>query len=588
MDTDLLIVGLILSAITIILIFGLGDIAFTVASGLVLLMILEIIDVQEGLEGFSNQGMLTIALMYIIANAVKSTGVLDTYSRRLMGEFNGNYSKSIARISIPVAGISAFMNNTPVVAILIPIVKTWCRNNGIPASKFLIPISYATIVGGACTLIGTSTTLIIHGMLLDMGDPGFHFFEPMKIGIALVIACILYLVFIGYRILPSHKDNVIELDERTREFIVTLKVTSDFSNLNQPLAISGLLKQPGIFLFQIHRNDEIISDINPKELVKQDDHLFFTGVPSTIFEIQKTKGLELIDEEKYSVNKDGFQCFEAVVSNGSPLLGKTVRNSNFREMYDAVILAVHRHGHRLDKKIGDVHLVEGDTLLLLAKSNFGHKFYHSKDFLLVSEAEEFNQKSQRERWIIFSLLVSTIILAVTGVLPLFLSAAVSVGILFLTKVVNLLEAVKSMNWKVLIVIASSFGISKAVSNVGIPDYIGAAIVSSVGQYGFLGIIVALVAGTMLLSEFINNAAAAAVLFPIAVYLANSTGYPLHAFALALLFGATSSFSTPIGYQTNMMVQGPGNYAVKDFLKVGLPLNFLSVVISSGMIYFWFK
>jgi di/tricarboxylate transporter len=588
LDINLIIVGIILSAITIILIFGIADIAFTVAAGLVLLMVLGIIDVQEGLEGFSNQGMLTIALMYIIANAVKSTGVLDRYSRRLMGEFKGNYPRSIARITIPVAGISAFMNNTPVVAILIPIVKTWCRNNAIPASKFLIPISYATIVGGACTLIGTSTTLIIHGMLLDMGDPGFTFFEPMKVGIGIVIICILYLVFIGYKLLPSHKDNVIEIDERTREFIVTLKVTSEFPNLNQPLASSGLLKQPGIFLFQIHRGDDNITEISPKEIVKLGDHLFFTGVPSTVFEIQKTKGLELIDEEKYSINKDGFQCFEAVVSNGSPLLGKTVRTSNFRDMYDAVILAIHRHGHRLDKKISDVSLIEGDTLLILAKSNFGHKFYHSKDFLLVSEAEEFNQKSRNERWIIFSVLASTIILAVAGILPLFLSAAISVGILFMTKVVNLLEAVKSMNWKVLIVIASSLGISKAVSNVGIPDFIGATIVNSVGQYGFLAIIVALVAGSMLLSEFINNAAAAAVLFPIAAYLAQSTGFPIHAFALALLFGATSSFSTPIGYQTNMMVQGPGNYEVKDFLKIGLPLNILSVLVSSAMIYFWFN
>ena len=588
MDPNLIIVGLTLSAITIILIFGLADIAFTVAAGLVLLMVFGIIDVQEGLEGFSNQGMLTIALMYIIANAVKSTGVLDRYSRRLMGEFKGNYPRSIARITIPVAGISAFMNNTPVVAILIPIVKTWCRNNGIPASKFLIPISYATIVGGACTLIGTSTTLIIHGMLLDMGDPGFTFFEPLKVGIGIVVICILYLVFIGYKLLPSHKDNVIEIDERTREFIVTLKVTSEFSSLNQPLSTSGLLKQPGIFLFQIHRGKDNITEIHPNEIVKLGDHFFFTGVPSTIFEIQKTKGLEIINEEKYSINKDGFQCFEAVVSNGSPLLGKTVRTSNFRDMYDAVILAIHRHGHRLDKKISDVNLVEGDTLLILAKSNFGHKFYHSKDFLLVSEAEEFNQKSQKERWIIFSVLASTIILAVAGILPLFLSAAISVGILFMTKVVNLLEAVKSINWKVLIVIASSFGISKAVSNVGIPDFIGAGIINTVGQHGFLAIIVALVAGTMFLSEFINNAAAAAVLFPIAVYLAQSTGFPIHAFALALLFGATSSFSTPIGYQTNMMVQGPGNYEVKDFLKIGLPLNVLSVLVSSGMIYFWFS
>ncbi len=588
MNIGLLLVLLTLSSITFVLIMGWADIAMTIFAGLLFLMLTGVITVTEGLAGFSNQGMLTIALLYVMANAVRQTGVLDKFSHHLLGTFTGSYSRSLARIGLPVSAISALMNNTPVVALLIPVVKTWCRSNGIPASKFLLPISYFTIVGGTCTLIGTSTTLIIHGMLLESGDVGLSFFEPMKIGGVLVLVALLYIIFIGYRLLPSNEDNIVALDHSTRDFVVTLKVKDNFKNLNQSIEAAGLRKLSGLYLFQIERKGEFITAVEPEEVIRMNDRLFFTGVPDTILELQKREGLELMNEEGLVLGKEGYRCFEAVISNGSPLLGKLVRNSNFRELYDAVILAVHRHGQRLQEKIGDVVLKEGDTLLLLGKPNFAHKWYHSKDFLLVSEAEDFEQKSRRDIWIILSCLLGMIVLAVSGMLPMFLAAALAVAVLFLFKVVTILDAVKSMNWKVLLVIAAAFGISKAVANVGIPEYLGYQLIHYSGSLGFVGVLAAIVLGTMLLSEFVNNAAAAAILFPIVHYLSVSTGYSLHALALALLFGATSSFSTPVGYQTNMMVQGPGNYAYKDYIKIGLPLNIISGVVSTAMLYFWFK
>ncbi|MFC3809473.1 SLC13 family permease [Lacihabitans lacunae] len=586
-DFSLILVCLVLLGIITILIFNLFDTAITIVAALLILMLAHVISIEEGLLGFSNQGMLTIALLYIIAQSVKQTNVLDKISYHLLGNFNGNYTRALLRMGIPVTTISAFINNTPVVALLIPVIKTWTRSHHIPVSKFLLPLSYFTILGGTCTLIGTSTVLIVHGMLLDIGDIGFTFFEPLKIGGVIVLVGGLYIAFLGYRFLPISKDKEIELDNNTRDFVVALKVNSNFKNLNKSIEEAGLRKLTGLYLFQIERNGRIINAVTPQEKICLRDRLFFTGVPSTIIELQKNEGLELIkDQEVFS--KNGYKCFEAVISNGSPLINKLVKNSNFREIYGSVILAIHRHGHRLNQKIGEVLLTEGDTLLLLSPPDFVRKWYHTKDFLLVTESEDFEQKGSRDIYIILTVLLGVILLAVFGILPMFLSAALGVGILFISKIINISESLKAINWKVLVVISASLGISKAVDKVGIPLFLSNSLIAISGNLGFVGVIFSLIAMTMFLSEILNNAAAAAVLFPVVSYLAASTGYPIHAFALALLFGATSSFSTPIGYQTNMMVQGPGSYRFIDYLKIGIPLNLISLFISTGMIYLWYN
>jgi len=564
---------------------------YIIVFSVVLLLVLgKIITIDEAFQGFSNKGMLTVGFLFIVSAGLQSSGLFDKFISGVFGKNSKKISFKYFRIMFPVATFSAFLNNTPVVAALIPVVKNWCKRKNFSPSKFLIPLSYAAILGGTCTLIGTSTNLVVHGMLLDHGLDGFSFFELTKIGFPIAVLGILFVSFIGHKILPSRKDPIVELGEETREFVVGMRVSSDFSMKNKTVEDAGLRHLQGLFLFQINRENSIIAPVNHEEKILVGDRLFFTGLPETIFELQKTPGLEVVKDPEFDIknlDSDKLSTYEAVISNNSHLIGQTVRESNFRAKYDAVILAIHRAGSRVNKKVGDIVFKSGDTLFVLAKKGFDRKWYHSKNFSLVSSSFEIYSKPKWKGDLAIFLLVVMVILAALNIVPIIFASACVAVLLILIGVINPESAMRSVDWGVLLIIASSFAIGKAIENSGLASVVANALIKALYFLGPIGIIAGIFFITSLYTEIITNNAAAAIMFPIVLATANILDFDPRPLIITLAIAASASFATPIGYQTNLMVYSSGGYKFTDFLKIGVVMNLFVGLSVTFLVYFIF-
>ncbi|HEX9613854.1 MAG TPA: SLC13 family permease [Bacteroidota bacterium] len=568
------------AARTEILVFG----------ALLLFLLTGILSPGEAFDGFSNQGLLAVAFLYVVAAALEATGVINGLATLVLGKRRGPLPMKLTRFLFPVAGASAFLNNTPIVAMMIPVVKRWCRKHNLSASKFLLPLSHAAILGGMCTLIGTSTNLVVHGLLLDHGHPGFSFFELGRVGIPLSIVGIGLIVLVLHRWLPDRKDAIVQLGETTREFVIEVKVNRHYKGIGKTVEGAGLRHLQGLFLFQIERGGKVLAPIEPSEKILVHDRLFFTGIPATIVELQKQKGLDVIREFDYDLknyDSDTLKTYEVVVSESSPLAGKTVRDSGFRGRYNAAILAIHRSGARIQKKIGDVSLEPGDTLLIIGPKDFHERWYHSKDFYLVSTSDTVASKPRLQ--IILSLLITVTMIGVVTfeLLPMAAAAGTAAVLLIVSRCINASDAFSSVDWPTLLVIASAFGIAEAVEQTGLAGIIAGKVAALASPYGIFGLIAATYFATVAYTELITNNAAAALMFPLGLSIASQANLDVMPFAYAVVLGASTGFAMPIGYQTNLMVYGPGGYRFTDYLKVGIPLDIVIGLTGSGMIYWLF-
>ncbi len=575
---------------SVLLFLELWDMEIIIFSTLLLLITGRVITLKEAFSGFSNEGMLTVALMYVIVGAFSNTGMLNQVTHIIFGKKNTSDSRKLLRLLFPVAAVSAFINNTPVVAMFIPVIRSWAEKHHYASSKYLIPLSYATILGGTCTLIGTSTNLIVHGLMVDSGMKGISFFEISKIGAPLAIIGILFISFIGHRLLPNRKDPLVELGEHTREYVIELKITEDYENIGKTIENAGLRHLQGLFLFQIERGGRVIAPAEPSEKILIGDRLFFTGIPKTILELQKLPGLQLIQDSHFDLKRYDsalINTFEAVVSHGSPLVGKTVRESDFRAKYEAVIIAIHRHGERIQKKIGDISLRPGDTLLLLAGRNFRKKWYHSNDFYLIAEADTVPSKPQFHGYLTVAVFLLTILLTVFEVFPILSAAGLGIIILMATRTMRMSEAKKAIDWRALVIIAMSLGIATSIKQSGLAEILAKGIAGIGTHFGVIGVLISIYILTSTYTLFISNNAAAAMLFPIAISSAATVHADSRAFAIAVLFAASASFATPISYQTNLMVYGPGGYRFKDYLKIGVPLQCMIGIATITLLYYFY-
>ena len=546
-----------------------------------ILFLTGILTPQEAFEGFSNQGMLTVGILFIVAYAAQSSGILEVFAGRVMGKGHG-LRRSLMRMTIPVSTLSAFLNNTPIVAMFTPAVRDWAKARGLSPSKFLIPLSYASIFGGICTLIGTSTNLVVNGLLQQELERSFTLFELAWVGLPIVIVGTLYLVFFGHRLLPDHRDPVENLMESGREYLVTMEVRKGCPLIDQNVAEAGLRNLQGLFLAEIVRNGESIGPVKPTDKIHLGDSLVFTGLVNSILQLQKIDQLIPLDEPRlYHDLKNSGQgrIIEAVVSRASPMLGRTIKQGNFRARYNAVVLAVHRNGVRISAKIGDIVLKPGDTVLLLASDDFLKTWNRSREFYMISKVSELPVVDRTKSIIAIASLSIMILLAGLGILSIFKAAILAASILLLTRTVTPSEARRAIEMNVLIVIACAFGISKALDKTGAATYIAQAIIGAVQITGPLGVLGAIYLVTSLLTEVITNNAAAALAFPIAISAATHVNADPMPFVVAVAVGASAAFSTPFGYQTNMIVYGPGGYRFRDFVKVGLPLNIIIMIVA---------
>jgi len=585
-DFDFIYTSVLLVIMTVLLIKEVFEPDLIIFGALLLLVVGRVITISEAFAGFSNQGMLTVAFLFIVASALQRTDILNIIAERMLKQ-GGSISSKLIRLMFPVSAVSAFFNNTPIVAMMIPVLRQWSRNSRYPSSKFMIPLSYASILGGICTLIGTSTTLVVHGLMIENDIAGFDFFEISRVGVPTALIGLVIIALIGHRLLPDRKTPLVKLGRDTREFVVEMKVDRGYKHIGKNISDAGLRHLKGLYLFQIERGSDILSGVGPDQRILEGDRLFFIGLPSTIIELQKTPGLITVEDPEFDLknyDSDQLGIFEVVISPNSPLIGKNVRESQFRSHYQAVILGIHRSGERIRSKVGDIVIHSGDTLLILAKRSFADRWYHSRDFYLVSRAESPPSKPRRYSWLSISILAAMIITMATGALPILVTVCIASLLLILTRCISPEDARESVEWKILLIIASAFGISRGMINSGVANYIAVNLISALGTLGPLG----LIAGTYFIASFyteiITNNAAAALVFPIALSISRQAGMDPRPFLITLAIAASASFATPIGYQTNLMVYGPGGYRFKDFLRVGVPMNVIIGLIAVTLIY----
>lgn len=551
-----------------------------------LFMLTGILTVEETLKGFSNEGMLTIALLFIVVLAIQKSGIVDRLVVKLLGNVTSE-RWALFKIIIPVGGISGFLNNTPIVVMLTPIIRKWCAENNISPSKFLIPLSYATILGGTLTLIGTSTNLIVHGLLLDLRMEGFSFFQIGYITFPAVIIGLIYIISFGYRILPNHKLGTEIIEEQSREYLSEMIVEKEFPFLNQTVEEASLRNLKGLFLIEIIREDEKIIPVKSSTLIKKNDRLIFTGLISTIAELEQISGLRLETGSELTLNtlKNGqAELVEAVVSHHSSLLFKKIKDTKFRSLFDAGVIAVHRNNERIISKVGDITLKAGDTLLLLSGSDFHEKAKKTNDFYITTSLRTPSLlEDQRKGWFSVIALFIMIFLVVFNIISMFKAMIIVVILLFIRKVITLDDAMKSIQFNILLLIASAIGIGTALLNSGAAFYIANGLVSAVQPFGILAIVGALYLITNLITEFVTNNATAVIMFPIAIEVSLQMNVDPMPLILAVTIAASAGFATPIGYQTNLIVYGPGGYNFKDYFKVGIPLNIIIMISTIIMI-----
>lgn len=551
-------------------------------AGLAILLVSGIITPDAALSGFSNEGMLTVAVLYVVAAGLKETGAIQYITQKVMGE-----TKTIrgaqTRIMFPVMVMSAFLNNTPIVASFIPALEHWSRKNRIPVSKILIPLSYAAILGGTCTLIGTSTNLILNGLLIENGGTGLGLFEPAWIGVPCAFAGFIYLFLFGDKLLPS-RGEAFESFKDPREYTIEMMIPTGSPLNNQSIQKAGLRQLPSLFLVEIHRENEITSVVSPDQTLREGDRLIFAGIVDSIVDLQNIQGLVPATNQVFKLdsNKKDRVLVEAVVSTSNPIKGRSIKEGNFRGRYNAVVLAVSRSGDRLKEKIGDIVLKTGDTLLIETNKSFQRKYRNSNDFYLISPIEGATVSKFEKSGISLAILCVMILLAGFGILSMIKAAFLAAGLMILTRVIRYSACIESVDWRVLIAIACSLGLGSALTSTGVAEVLAKNMLSFAGTNPVWALIITYLI-TWMLTEMITNNAAAVLVFPIALSLAQSLGVDFIPFAIVIIMAASASFSTPVGYQTNLMVYGPGGYKYTDYIRIGLPLNLIVALITLSLV-----
>lgn len=544
------------------------------------LSLLGIITPEQAFAGFSNAGMLTVAMLFVVAAGLRDTGVLDYLGHRVLGSAKSERSV-LFRLAAVVTPMSAFLNNTPIAAMFVPVVIDWCRRHDVAPSKLLIPLSYLTILGGTCTLIGTSTNLVVNGLMVASGMPGMGLFEMGAVGLPYALIGIAYIAIAG-RLLPERKELMEQLGESRREYMLEMQVQSDCRLAGATVEKGGLRQLPGLFLVEIDRDGSVIAPVNPDDVIEAGDRLVFAGIVSSIVELKKIGGLVPIADPHYEVTpkqQTQRQLCEAVISQTSPLIGKTIRDADFRATYGAAVVAVHRGEQRLVGKLGDVTLEPGDTLLMQVGSHFVRAHRNNPAFYLVSNVEEWRPLRRDRAGLALVAFAVLLVLMTTGIVPTLVASTLAASAMVAMGCVSSGDARRSIEWQVLITIAAAFGVGTALQESGAATAIATGFVESTHAWGPVAALAVIYALGSILTELVTNNAVAVLMFPVCIETARIYDIEPRPFLMALALAASASFMTPIGYQTNMMVYGPGGYRFGDFFKFGAPLNLILGVVA---------
>lgn len=565
------------------LITGVASPSVLTFSGVVVLLLFGVIDAGEALSGFSNPAPFTVGALFVVARAVSKTGAIRPFTQSLMGS-TGNTRRPLLRMLAPTTLASAMMNNIPLVAMMIPEVSSWARKRGSDAARFLLPLSYGAIFGGLLTLIGTSTNLVVAGQMDDAGMEPFSFFELGRVGLPIAVVGVVALVAYSPRLLKSVRSPGVSIVDATRDFSIDLRVIVDGPLDGTTVEDGGLRHLTGVFLASVDRGDSIVAPARPNTVLRGNDRVRFVGRVDQILDLQAMNGLKHVSEDHIrELTVPGASYFTVVIGHDSPLVGQSLKDSGFRSHYQAAVVAIHRAGARLDAKLGEVVLRAGDALIVLTDSGFAQRWRDREDFLVVSTLEGEVEPVAPGRVRTLFVVAVMVVVAATGLVPILNAALAAALLMIVLRVLTPDEARHALDLDVLGVIAAAFGLAAAVQTSGLATVVTDGLLATFGSFGEIGVLIGVVVATVALTELVTNNAAALLMFPIAVSSAAAAGIDPRGMAVAVAIAASASFLTPLGYQTNTMVYGPGGYRVSDYMKVGLPITILTVAVIVALV-----
>lgn len=553
---------------------------------LVVLSVVGILEPDQALAGFSNSGLITVVAMFVVAAGIHHSGGVDLVVHHLL-RTPRTVRGAQARIAFPIALLSGFLNNTPVVATMIPAVHAWSRKIGISPSKLMIPLSYSAIFGGTLTLIGTSTNLVVNGQYRDItGEEGFSIFTITAVGLPVAVVGLITMLMFLPRFLPDRKDQ--QKFGSMREFTLEVAVDPNGPLVGKTVGEAGLRDLDRLYLVEIERDGSVVTAVPSEERLCGGDRLVFAGDTQAISDLLRINGiLPSVHDDEPSLSKDRAErrLVEAALSPQSEVLGQTIRDARFRDRYGAVVLAVARGGERVSGNLGNIRLKPGDVLLLEARPAFVSRQRYAKDFLLINDLETEAPRHERA-YLSWGILLTLVTLAASGVLSMLNAALLAAAAMIITGCCSVAQAQKAVDVPVVLTIAASFALGAALQITGAAGFAAELILSASNGHPLLTVLLVYLSVSVL-TEVITNNAAAVMVLPIVLSMTASLGVPAEPFVIAVMMAASASFATPLGYQTNMMVFGPGGYRFMDFVRVGVPLNVfigLLTVLVIGVVY----
>nr|WP_240333670.1 SLC13 family permease [Salinibacter ruber] len=569
-------------------------------SGLSVLLVSGVVSPDQAFAGFSNAAVLTVGALYVVAGGVQHTDALSALDRVLFADTT-RLGPVLARFMVPTSVLSGLLNNTPIVAMLTPRLQEWADAQNIPASKLMIPLSYAAITGGMMTLIGTSTNLIVAGLMEAEGYDPLSLFDVTWVGVPAALVVMAYFVLGGHRLLPDRGTSAPAAERRLGQNMFEVTVTAPAPIVGQTVAEAGLRDLGDAYLTHVRRGTEVLQG-RPGRPLEQGDVLAFNGSLAARERLLERPGLSRTLPAPDGAHDDPARyetlpLYEAVIAESSNLVGTTLGEANFREQYQGVVLGIQRQDEPVTSPVGTTELQAGDLLIVEAPDDFEERWSSGsrEEFYLVAPRDgrarqggspehddEETDRSGRAP-IALGLTGAMVLAAATGLAPIVTAAVLAALLMILAGCIRPAEAQRALNVQVLVVIAAALGIGKAIETTGLATAAAQGVLSVAEPFGPVIVLVALYLLTNLLTEIITNNAAAVLMLPVAMAAASSLGVPPVAFGVLVAVAASASFLTPIGYQTNLMVMAPGGYRFSDYARVGWPVTLLVMGTSVGII-----
>lgn len=551
---------------------------FVFLGALAFLLVTGALNIEQALSGFSSSSVITVGFMFILVAGLTETGVLHWITRKCLGTPK-SYPEALLRLMAPVSAASAFLSNTTVVAMFLQIVMIWSKKLSIKPSKLLIPLSYASVLGGLCTIIGTPPNLIISGLYAKETGIMFGFFEVAKLGIICLVAGYLMILFMK-RLLPERNQSSEQFNQ-SKEFTTELLVPSDCPFIGKTVAEAGLDQVSGGHIIEImHFDREIISPVPDDEFIMGGDRLIYTGIPEKLMSLKTSHGLVTAAEHVYSVSEISKDrtLVQAVIPEYSSLIGRTFMGHNFEKLFNVVLVAVSREGKRIENSPRETVIMPGDILLLECTPDFMDQADTLEKDLIVLNRQERDIPVSRKTLVASGIMLAVVLSATFNILPLVSAALLGLLAMLATRCCTPAKARSSVSGSTLVVFAASLGLGSAIQSTGLAMSIAGEIQNICGTNPYIALIV-ICSATCILSEFISNTAAAAIFFPIALQTAHTLGVNPTPFMISLMI-STASFATPIGSPTHLLVYGPGGYKFTDFMLLGVLMNAMTVVVAA--------